>query len=540
MDATETPVRASGFFVPQMAEEWEALAPLAERYVADHDLVAPVSIEELGAAAGEVLEAAGLPDAYREFILVLVHNAVWRDAVAVIPFERRTLLLPPCLRRKATCQAEFDEFGLLCARCGECDIGRLSAEAEDLGYAVLVAEGTSVVSGLIEEGMIDAVIGVSCMTSLEKTFPHTFKTALPGIAVPLLREGCEDTMLNADWVRRVIHLHADTGPRCLRLNDIHEAVRGWFEEQALGELLGGRGTDTERIALEWLAKSGKRWRPFLAVSVYLALQGGAVRELPDHVRRVAIALECIHKASLIHDDIQDDDTVRYGDTTLHRVHGVPVALTASLYLLGQGYRLIADSGASAQARAAMTTLATEGHCELCRGQGAELWWMRNPVPLAVDDVLEICRLKTAPSFEVVFRLGAMCADASEQQHAVLRRYSEIVGTAYQVQDDLADFRGGGDVDDVESRRPSLPFAVAYRNAAPSVRKRIADFWTGQSGNMTADELRELMRATHAEQKTRELLEDLKARARASLSPLRSSSLKILLYRILAKLFPDHD
>jgi geranylgeranyl pyrophosphate synthase len=521
-----------------MAVEWEHLSECAERYAEHQAFVPPLSLAELHAAADDLLMAEGLPPNYHEFLLVLIHNAIWRDAVAAIPFERRTLLLPPCLRPLATCKAEFDELGLLCRRCGACDIGRLSIEAEKLGYAVLVAEGTSIVASLIDQGMIDSVIGVSCMTSLEKSFPHTFQAAIPSIAVPLLREGCEDTMLNAEWVRRVLHLQSSAGPRFLQLNTIHEAVQEWFTEPALETLLGGRDTQTEKVALQWLAKSGKRWRPFLAVAVYLAMQDTDVQSLPDSVRRVAIALECIHKASLIYDDIQDDDTIRYGDETVHRVHGIPVALTASLYLLGQGYRLIADSGASPEQRAAMTTLATQGHCELCRGQGSELWWMQNPAPISVEEVLEICRLKTGPSFEVVFRLGAMCANASAQEHSVLQAYSEAVGMAYQVQDDLADFRSGGDVDDVESGRPSVPFAVAYQHADPETRDQIAAFWTGTSRDMSADALRELMRKTGAEEKTRQILEGLKEKARQSLTPLQNPSLKILLYRILAKILPE--
>ena len=541
MSVAPAETRVSPLFVPQGAEELKSLAAHAEHFVAERALVAPMTLNELRSAASDLADRLDLPAPYHEFLLVLIHNAAWQGAVAAVPFDRRTLLLPPCLRPRATCTAEFDEFGLLCRRCGGCEIGRLSDEAEALGYAVLVAEGTSVVAALIEQGMIDAVVGVSCMTSLEKTFPHTLKNAIPGIAVPLLREGCEDTLVNAAWVRRVLTLREDGGPRRLDLDGIHRLVRGWFTPGAIEFTLTGHDSDTERVALDWLAKSGKRWRPFLAVTVFLAMSDDVEPDaLPEYVRRVAVALECIHKASLIYDDIQDDDATRYGDDTLHRVHGVPVALTASLYLLGQGYRLIADSGAPPEQRAQMITLATEAHCELCRGQGAELWWMRRPTALSLDDVLRICRAKTAPSFEVVFRLGALCAGASPGEHAVLRAYSEAVGTAYQVQDDLADFQSGGDVDDVASRRPSVPIAVALENADPAVRDTICAFWTGRSTRAPADELRRMMRAAGAEEKTRALLEELKNKARLALAPLRNQSLKILLYRLLAKILPDPE
>ena len=63
--------------------------------------------------------------------------------------------------------------------------------------------------------------------------------------------------------------------------------------------------------------------------------------MPDDLRKVAVAVECFHKASLIHDDIEDNDAQRYGETTLHEEHGVAVALNVGDLLIGEGYRLLA-------------------------------------------------------------------------------------------------------------------------------------------------------------------------------------------------------
>ena len=88
-----------------------------------------------------------------------------------IPYERRLLLMPKCLRVEAKCPAPFDEFGLLCKKCGLCSIQDLQNEAERLGYAVLVAEGSAIVMAIIETGKIDAIVGVSCLSVLERAFP---------------------------------------------------------------------------------------------------------------------------------------------------------------------------------------------------------------------------------------------------------------------------------------------------------------------------------------------------------------------------------
>ena len=102
----------------------------------------------------------------------------------------------------------------------------------------------------------------------------------------------------------------------------------------------------EAIAYDWLAQGGKRSRPFITLAVYDALKGapGTLSaeglDLPDAVRRAALAIETFHKASLVHDDIEDDDTFRYGRATLHRQYGVGTAINVGDYLIGLGYRLV--------------------------------------------------------------------------------------------------------------------------------------------------------------------------------------------------------
>src|SRR5207244_6345836 len=66
-------------------------------------------------------------------------------------------------------------------------------------------------------------------------------------------------------------------------------------------------------------------------------------QLTDSVRRTALAIETFHKASLVHDDIEDDDTFRYGQETLHRRYGISTAINVGDYLIGLGYRLVSRS-----------------------------------------------------------------------------------------------------------------------------------------------------------------------------------------------------
>jgi hypothetical protein len=200
--------------------------------------------------------------------------------------------------------------------------------------AVLVAEGSAIVMSLIQTGKIEAIVGVSCLSVLERAFPYMEAAAIPGVAVPLLQDDCIDTTVDLDWVWDYIHLSSDDTTRRLDLGALREEVDFWFTPASLPLIMGAANGETECIARDWLMRAGKRWRPFLAVSVYQALRENPTAALPEDVRKIAVAVECFHKASLIHDDIEDNDSQRYGEKTLHEEHGVAVALNVGDLLIG--------------------------------------------------------------------------------------------------------------------------------------------------------------------------------------------------------------
>ena len=114
----------------------------------------------------------------------------------------------------------------------------------------------------------------------------------------------------------------------------------------------------------------------------------------------------------------------------------------------------------------MLSVAAHGQRQLCRGQGAELCWMRKPGPLTSLQVLEIFRSKTAPAFEVALRLGALYAGTEQHEEVgdVLGAFSEALGIAYQIRDDLSDLGQKGETNDIAGMRPSLLLAVASERA----------------------------------------------------------------------------
>lgn len=529
-------LRAPQTNIPQSRADREEFKQRITAYVEKVRPVPPLSLEELRRHSDEFLRRNELDPQYRDYVATVLNSEVWKESLAAVPFERRLLLLPKCLRIEDKCPAPFDDFGLLCKQCGLCSIQDLQAEAERLGYAVLVAEGSALVMAIIQTGKIDAIVGVSCLSVLEKAFPYMESAAIPGVAIPLLQDDCKDTTIDLDWVWDVIHLTSDDKTHRLDLDALRREVDSWFEPAALDTIAGRATTQTDQIAREWLARSGKRWRPFLAACAFKALENDPEAVLPAGLKKLCIAVECFHKASLIHDDIEDNDSLRYGEPTLHEKYGVPVALNAGDLLLGEGYRLIVECGASPEATVEMIRIAAEGHRTLCAGQGAELCWARSPEPLSSLTVLDIFRKKTAPAFEVALRLGATYGGGDEDIADVLARYSEALGIAYQIRDDIDDLTGKDAEDDLAAQRPSLPLALAFERTSAADRAVVERVWTRSADAGARDRVRTLMHQSGVEERCRGLLDSYKEEAVRSLADLDNASLKGLLRRVISKIF----
>ena len=481
----------------------------ADDFAAERGLTAPLSLNQLRKYADELLIRTNQGPEHRDFLAILIHNATWRSTVAAIPYDKRLLLLPQCLKHSTACQGRLDDIGLVCSRCERCDIAELQNEAEKLGYAMLVAEGSPVVMSLIESGQIQAVVGVSCLSMLEKVFPYMEAGAVPGLAIPLLGEGCCDTKVDVAWTHEAILCSSESESARQDLQSLRDTVDSWFAPQALSDRLGAPTDRTEQISLDWLAGSGKRWRPFLAAGVYQAITADATDALPEGLIHACAAVECFHKASLIHDDIEDHDSTRYGRPTMHETHGVEIAINAGDLLIGEGYRLLAEADVSDSQRVRMMQIASAGHRTLCLGQGAELVWARDRKALSPEQVIEIFAQKTAPAFDVALQIGAICAGGDDELSQVLHDFSRALGIAYQIHDDIDDHLTA---DGAEGR-----------HMCPN----ILDALSNDTG-------------TAALQAASDLLEQYKTTAIEHLDSLTNSDLKALLRRMVGKIFCDFE
>ncbi len=143
---------------------------------------------------------------------------------------------------------------------------------------------------------------------------------------------------------------------------------------------------------------------------------------------VCDAVECFHKASLIHDDIEDGDEERYGRPTVWKEHGVPVAIAVGDWLVARGYNLIAGSGFACAAKMLEATAAS--HLRLCEGQGDDLLGV-----VGTEGYISVCVRKTGEAFALAAQLGALAAGADDDPY---RRWGLAYGVLFQINDDIAD------------------------------------------------------------------------------------------------------
>ncbi|MEX0585966.1 MAG: polyprenyl synthetase family protein, partial [Pirellulales bacterium] len=436
------------------------------------------------------------------------------------------------------------------------------------------AEGSPIVLKIIVSGYVDAIVGVACLNVLEKAIDKILLSGIPCMAVPLLSSDCRNTSVDEEWVHAMIHVQP-AAPVARTRSYVHlmRAASKLFQPQETerlaprlrggprlaevnGQGLGGLDpiAATEAAAFDFLAKGGKHSRPFIVMAVHDALSGangtladGAdhLAQVPDAVRRTALAIETFHKASLVHDDIEDDDTFRYGEETLHRRYGTATAINVGDYLIGLGYRLVSrETGAlGSDVAADLLDKLAEAHMKLAEGQGAELLWRDGSArreapakPLTVLDVLKIYALKTAPAFEAALYCGARLAGSVETYREPLAQFARHLGVAFQILNDLKDWDGddnnklsaGGDV---LGRRPTVLWALAVESLSATERSQL-DSLPGEALADRLHRVRRLYRSSGVFDKAARLVEKYRERAEAVADAIEPEELRRLLYYLI--------
>jgi hypothetical protein len=145
-----------------------------------------------------VLRAFKIDDLRMDKIAIRLKNQAMYKSFRKIPFNKRAVFLPQCLR-SVTCPAVLSPEGIKCRDCGACGISRAQKEAKKLGYMIFVVPGSSFIMRMIKKYRPEAIIGVGCMCEVRDGLDMMHRYHIPAIGVMLEKSGCVNTQL--DWDR---------------------------------------------------------------------------------------------------------------------------------------------------------------------------------------------------------------------------------------------------------------------------------------------------------------------------------------------------
>lgn len=230
-----------------------------------------------------------------------------------------------------------------------------------------------------------------------------------------------------------------------------------------------------------LQREGKGLRPALCLATCGAFGGEYGRALPS-----AAAIELLHNAFLVHDDIEDSSEYRRGKPTLYREHGIPIALNAGDALNALSVRLLKQNLSALGPELTARTFDEFDHLSLAtlEGQALELGWIRdNDCNTTEDDYLLMVLKKTSwYSFIHPLRLGALIAQPERTDVDIFNRFGCFLGAAFQIQDDVLNLTGdrakygkeiGGDL--LEGKR-TLILAHLFQQVTAQEKRRLAVFF----------------------------------------------------------------
>lgn len=267
------------------------------------------------------------------------------------------------------------------------------------------------------------------------------------------------------------------------------------------------------LAEHLISAGGKRLRPLLTVAAARLADIG-----DDSHHKLAAAVEFIHTATLLHDDVVDGSQMRRGKVAAHLIWGAASSVLVGDYLFARAFELMVETGS-------LRALQILAHASGVIAEGEVLQLTRaHDLRLTQDMYLEIISAKTAELFAAAAESGAVAAGASEARIAALRDYGLNLGLAFQLVDDALDYGGSSEVlgknagDDFREGKATLPLLLAVARSVGAD----AGFWERtmnrhDQGEPDFKRARELVVGTGALQATLDLAGAYADAAKAALA-----------------------
>jgi octaprenyl-diphosphate synthase len=278
------------------------------------------------------------------------------------------------------------------------------------------------------------------------------------------------------------------------------------------------------LAGHLIAGGGKRMRPMLTLACARLLDYPGTRH-----HKLAAAVEFIHTATLLHDDVVDGSGLRRGKRTANLIWGNPASVLVGDFLFSRAFELMVEDGSLK-----VLKILSSASNVIAEGEVDQLTAQRR-IETGEEQYLAIIAAKTAALFAAACRIAPVVAEASEAVELALESYGRNLGIAFQLADDVIDYAsdaetmGKGVGDDFRDGKMTLPLILAYARGSEADR----DFWRAAiSGDRTSDEdlvqATALMRSTDALADTIERARHYGRRAIDALAPFPTSKAKAAL------------
>lgn len=262
-------------------------------------------------------------------------------------------------------------------------------------------------------------------------------------------------------------------------------------DQVIAERLSTDVPLVSEVAQYIISAGGKRLRPAL-----LLLVAGALDCNDPHRHTLAAVVEFIHTATLLHDDVVDESTLRRGRVTANERFGNAASVLVGDFLYSRAFQMMVDVNCMRvmQVLSDATNVIAEG----------EVLQLMNMHDASLDEAayLRVIRSKTAKLFEASARLAPILAGASPDVESLCATYGQALGTAFQVIDDVLDYEGDAALlgknlgDDLREGKVTLPIICALRQGTAAQAALIRQ--TIESGDMThLDDVLSIIRQTGA-------------------------------------------
>ena len=317
-----------------------------------------------------------------------------------------------------------------------------------------------------------------------------------------------------------------TAPAAPTADTIDAAMRQ--VDAVIRERLASRVALIDQISRYIISAGGKRIRPRLVLlfSEALGFEG------PERYELAAI-VEFIHTATLLHDDVVDESSLRRGRATANAIFGNAASVLVGDFLYSRAFQMMVSVN-----RMRVLDVLADATNVIAEGEVLQLMNMHDP-DLSVEDYLRVIRYKTAKLFEASARLGAVIGGADATVEEACADYGRSLGTAFQIVDDLLDYEGnsaelGKNVgDDLREGKPTLPLLIAMERSGGADRDLIRHAIEHAEGDRL-DEVLAIVRRTGALEATREAARQEAEKARERLSLLPASAAREALLELCVR------